>query len=258
MTKNRLVIVIVFLSLLFLNIALCDINSNDTVEKNPKIGLVLSGGGALGFAHIPILKAIDSLGIPIDYIAGTSMGGIASALYSIGYSGEELEYLVKNVDWNEIFTDEPERDLKPYFIKKDDGFFQFHFGFDENVITPPTGLIRGQKISLFLSKLTYPFEKIKDFDQLPIPFRCVAVDLLTANEVVLKSGSLSKAMRSTMAIPTIFNPVTWGDSLLIDGGLVNNVPVDVVREMGADYVIAVNVGRPLKKRSELKSMFDML
>jgi len=256
--NQRIYIIAVFLLILFSSKQVYCESSSTINQDKPKIGLVLSGGGALGFAHIPILKAIDSLEIPIDYIAGTSMGGIASALYSIGYTGAELEYLVKNVDWNEIFTDEPDRDLIPYFIKKDDGLYQFHFGFDNNTINPPSGLIRGQKISLFFSKLTYPFEKIKDFDLLPIPFRCVAVDLLTANEVVLKSGSLSKAMRSTMAIPTIFNPVSWGDSLLIDGGLVNNVPVDVVKEMGADFVIAVNVGRPLKKRSELNSMFDML
>lgn len=233
------------------------INKTEIVDT-PKIGLVLSGGGALGFAHIPILKAIDSLQIPIDYIAGASMGGIVSALYSIGYTGIELEHLVKSVDWEEILSDKPSRDLIPYFLKKDDGFYQLNFGLDGYRLLLPSGLIRGQKISLFFSKLTYPYEKIQNFDRLPIPYRCIAVDLLTANEVVLKDGSLSKAMRSTMAIPTIFNPVIWGDSLLIDGGLLNNMPVDVVKKMGADYVIAVNVGRPLKSRSELKSMFSML
>jgi len=227
-------------------------------DRQPKIGLVLSGGGALGFAHIPILKAIDSLEIPIDYITGTSMGGIASALYSIGYTGIEMEHLVKNVDWEEILSDKPTRDIIPYFLKKDDGLYQLNFGLDGHDIVPPSGLIRGQKISLFLSKLTYPFEKVDNFDQLPIPYRCIAVDLLTAKEVVIKEGSLSKAMRSTMAIPTIFNPITWGDSLLIDGGLVNNMPVDVIREMGAEYVIAVNVGRPLKTLPELRTMFDIL
>ena len=228
------------------------------ISDPPKIGLVLSGGGALGFAHIPILKAIDSLEIPIDYITGASMGGIAGALYSIGYTGIELEHLVKSVDWVELFSDKPNRELIPYFLKKDDGLYQLSFGMEGSKIIPPSGLIRGQKISLLFSKLTYPFEKVQNFDQLPIPYRCIAVDLLTANEVVLKDGSLSKAMRSTMAIPTIFNPIAWGDSLLIDGGLLNNMPVDVIKEMGADFVIAVNVGRPLKSRSELQSMFNML
>ncbi|MCJ7802687.1 MAG: patatin-like phospholipase family protein [Candidatus Marinimicrobia bacterium] len=227
--------------------------------KNPsKIGLVLSGGGAFGFAHIPVLKTLDSLEIPIDYIAGTSMGGIAGALYSIGYTGEEIEQIAKSVDWEELFSDRPSRDFVPYFIKKDDGKYQFSFGVEGYKILPPSGVVRGQKISLLFSELTYAYEKIPDFDHLPIPYRCIAVDLLTGNEVVLKKGSLAKAMRSTMSIPTAFSPVIWGDSLLIDGGLLNNIPVDVIQEMGADFIIAVNVGRPLKSRNELRSMFSVL
>lgn len=220
--------------------------------------MILSGGGALGFAHIPTLKILDSLEIPIDYIAGTSMGGIAAALYSIGYSGIELEHLVKSVDWLELFSDKPNRDLIPYFLKKDDGKYQFSFGIEGTNILLPSGLVRGQKISLLLSKLTYAYEKVSDFDHLPIPYRCTAVDLITGNEVILKNGSLAKAMRSTMAIPTAFYPVAWGDSLLIDGGLLNNLPVDVIKDMGADFVIAVDVGRPLKNRSELRSIFKIL
>ena len=232
--------------------------NNVELSNSPKIGLILSGGGALGFAHIPTLKILDSLEIPIDYIAGTSMGGIAAALYSIGYSGIELEHLVKSVDWLELFSDKPNRDLIPYFLKKDDGKYQFSFGIEGNNILPPSGLIRGQKISLLLSKLTYAYEKVPDFDHLPIPFRCTAVDLITGDEVILKNGSLAKAMRSTMAIPTAFYPVAWGDSLLIDGGFLNNLPVDVIKDMGADFVIAVDVGRPLKSRSELRSIFKIL
>ncbi|MEE8478616.1 MAG: patatin-like phospholipase family protein [Candidatus Neomarinimicrobiota bacterium] len=227
-------------------------------SNQPKIGLILSGGGALGFAHIPTLKILDSLEIPIDYIAGTSMGGIAGALYSIGYTGIEVEQIAKSVDWLELFSDKPNRDLIPYFLKKDDGKYQFSFGMEGINILPPSGLIRGQKISLLLSKLTYAYEKVPDFDHLPIPFRCTTVDLITGNEVILKDGSLAKAMRSTMAIPTAFYPVAWGDSLLIDGGLLNNLPVDVVKDMGADFVIAVDVGRPLKNRSELRSIFKIL
>ena len=224
----------------------------------PKIGLVLSGGGALGFAHIPTLKMLDSLEIPIDYIAGASMGGIVGALYSIGYSGIEIEQIGKNVDWVEIFSDKPNRDIVPYFLKKDDGIYQFNFGMEGIKILPPSGLVRGQKISLLFSKLTDAYEKVPDFDHLPIPFRCTAVDLLTGNEVILKNGSLAKAMRSTMAVPTAFYPVVWGDSLLIDGGFLNNLPVDVIKTMGADFVIAVDVGRSLKSRSELRSIFSIL
>ncbi|MFC1549897.1 patatin-like phospholipase family protein [Candidatus Neomarinimicrobiota bacterium] len=224
----------------------------------PKIGLVLSGGGAYGFAHIGTLKMIDSLDIPIDYIAGTSMGGIVGALYAIGYDGKEIEHLARTTKWNEVFSDAPTRKVQPYFAKKDDGKYQAVFTIAKNKILPPSGLIKGQKISLLLSALTFSYEKMFDFDLLPTPYRCTAVDLLTGNEVVLKQGSLAKAMRSTMSIPTVFNPVAWGDSLLIDGGLLNNLPVDVVKDMGADIVIAVNVGRKLKNRNELQSILAIL
>lgn len=250
---------IILLCLILLSPSILNAQTHNVEFSNPpKIGLILSGGGALGFSHIPTLKMLDSLEIPIDYIAGTSMGGVAGALYSIGYTGLELEHIVKSVDWLELFSDKPTRNLIPYFLKKDDGKYQFSFGVEGTDILPPSGLLRGQKISLLLSKLTYAYEKIKDFNRLPIPFRCTAVDLITGNEVILKNGSLAKAMRSTMAIPTVFYPVAWGDSLLIDGGLLNNLPVDVIKDMGADLVIAVDVGRPLKSRSELRSIFKVL
>ncbi|MGD9487280.1 MAG: patatin-like phospholipase family protein [Calditrichaceae bacterium] len=224
----------------------------------PKIGLVLAGGGARGFAHIGTLKMLDSLQIPIDYIAGTSMGGIMGALYSTGYSGKEIEKLALESDWLEYLSDKPSRQNLPYLQKKDDGIYQIEFGLKGFTPVVPSGVINGQKISLFFSSLTVPVESINDFDELPIPFRCMTVDLITGNEVILKKGSLSRAMRATMSIPSVFSPVTWGDSLLIDGGLLNNLPVDVVRDMGAELVIAVNVGTPLKKREDLKSLLQIL
>lgn len=224
----------------------------------PKIGLVLSGGGAKGFAHIGTLKMLDSLQIPVDYIAGTSMGGIAGALYAIGYNGLDLEKLASRNDWQEIFSDKPPRAELPYFQKKETGKYQLEFGLQGLKPTTPSGLIFGQKISLLFSSLTFPYEKITNFDHLPIPFRCVAVDLVTGNHVVLKSGSLAKAMRATMAIPTVFSPVEWGDSLLVDGGFVNNLPVDVVKEMGADIVIAVDVESPLMGRKRLNTVLAVL
>ncbi len=231
--------------------------SDDTYDR-PRIGLVLSGGGALGFAHIGMLQVIDSLNIPIDYIAGTSMGGIAGGLYALGYSGNDIEMLVQNINWMAMFTDMPERNLQSYFQKKDDGKYQFTFGFEKGNISIPSGLIHGQKISMLLSNLTYKFEQIENFDDLPIPYRCVAVDLITGNEVILKSGSISKALRSTMSIPSVFNPVVWGDSLLIDGGLLNNLPVDVAKQMGAELVIAVNVSQSAKSSTNLNSAFEIL
>ncbi len=227
-------------------------------NERPKIGLVLSGGGARGLAHVGILNMIDSLKIPIDFVVGTSMGGIAGALYAIGYSGKEIEELALRNDWLELFSDVPPRDMLPYIEKKDDGKFQLEFDVVDYRPVPPSGLIRGQKISLQFSKLTYAYEHIADFDQFPIPYRCVAVDLITGAEIVIKSGSLAKAMRSTMSIPTIFNPVDWGEHMLIDGGLLNNLPIDVAVEMGADYIIAVNVGRPKRQRHELKTLLEIL
>jgi len=224
----------------------------------PKIGVVLSGGGAKGFAHVGLLKMLDSLHIPVDYIAGTSMGGIVGALYSIGYNGLELESLAYRKDWQEIFTDKPPREILPYFQKKETGRYQLEFGFDGLKPTAPSGLIFGQKISLLFSSLTFPYEHIGNFDELPIPFRCVAADLVTGNMVVLQKGSLAKAMRSTMSIPTIFSPVEYGDSLLVDGGIINNLPVDVVQNMGADIIIASDVGHPTRDREELNTALHVL
>jgi predicted acylesterase/phospholipase RssA len=224
----------------------------------PKIGLVLSGGGAKGFAHIGTLKMLDSLQIPIDCIVGTSMGGIAGALYAIGYNGHDQENLIHRSDWQEIFSDNPPRTELPYFVRKETGKYQLEFGINGLKPVTPSGLIFGQKVSLLFSSLTFPYEKINDFDKLPIPFRCVAVDLVTGNQVVLKSGSLAKAMRATMAIPTVFSPVEWGDSLLVDGGISNNLPIDVAKKMGADIIIAVDVESPLKKRDELNTALSIL
>jgi len=220
----------------------------------PKVGVVLSGGGARGFAHIPVLQALDSLQIPVSFIAGTSMGGIASGLYSIGYSGDSIHALVQSIDWNEIFSDTPPRSVVPYLQKFDDGWYQLSFELKDFTPKPPESFVRGQKISQLLSRMTLHTGSYSSFDDFAIPFRCVAVDLVSGNEVVLKEGSLARALRATMSVPTVFSPVEWGDSLLVDGGILNNLPVDVVREMGADFIIAVNVGEYLKPRDELDNI----
>jgi len=248
--KHRIYHYIIFIML--------TIHISPLYSERPKVGLVLSGGGARGFAHIGVLKMLDSLEIPVDYIAGTSMGGIVGALYAVGYSGTEIEDIVMRTDWDEIFTDQPPRDKLPYLQKKDNGKYQFEFAMEGLNPRSPSGLIFGQKISLLFSSLTFPFERVKDFTLLPIPFHCVAVNIATGSEVILKKGSLAKAMRSTMAIPSAFSPVEWDDSLLVDGGMANNMPVDVVKNMGADLVIAVDVGVPLMKRENLNSAISVL
>lgn len=227
-------------------------------RERPKIGLVLGAGGVKGLAHIPVLQMLDDLQIPIDCIAGTSIGGIVGALYAIGYTGDEIAAMAQGLDWENLFRDAPPRARRPYFIKKDDGKYQLELRWRDWIPSPPQGLLVGQKITELLSELTYPFATIRDFDRLPIPFRCVTVDLTSGRRVVLDQGSLARAMRATMAIPTVFSPVSWDDSLLVDGGLLNTLPVDVVREMGADIVIAVDLTSPLKEAEDLSSADSIL
>jgi len=232
--------------------------ASSSASDRPKIGLVLSGGGARGFAHIGTLKLIDSLQIPIDFIAGTSMGGIGAALYASGYSGREIEQLALQTDWTELFTDRPPRTSLPFLQKKDDGKFQVELGIKNYTPVIPSGLLVGHKINLLLSDLTSSTFGTSNFDDLNIPFRCVTVDLISGREVILDRGSLARAMRATMAIPTLFTPVEWGDSLLVDGGLLNNFPADIVKKMGADVILGVNVGTPLASKDELNSIISIL
>jgi predicted acylesterase/phospholipase RssA len=205
------------------------------------IGIALRGGGALGFAHIGALGVIDSLEIPIDYVAGTSMGGLIGALYSMGYSAREMEEFVINVDWEDIFNDKPSRDYLPYLIKRKSGIYQMELDIEGYSPDLPSGLITGQKIYRLFFENTYIYEGIKSFDDLPIPYRCVGADLVSGEEIIFRDGSLAKAMRATMSIPTAFDPVRFDDTLAIDGGMKNNFPVDVAKNMGADYVIGLNL-----------------
>ena len=206
-----------------------------------KIGIALRGGGALGFAHIGALGVIDSLEIPIDYVAGTSMGGLIGALYAMGYSSQEMEDFVINVDWGDIFDDKTSRDYLPYLIKKNSGKYQMEFDIKGYSPALPSGLISGQKIYKLFFENTYIYEGIKSFDNLPIPYRCVGADLVTGEQIIFSDGSLTKAMRATMSIPTAFNPVRFDQALVIDGGMKNNFPVDITKNMGADYIIGLNL-----------------
>ncbi|MEJ2635451.1 MAG: patatin-like phospholipase family protein, partial [Calditrichia bacterium] len=250
-----LILVILILQYVPQNTASCQ---ETQVESSPKIGLVLSGGGARGFAHIGVLNILDSLNIPIAYVAGTSIGSIVGGLYAAGYSAHRIDSLVRSIDWPTVFSDLPSRSKLTYLEKQDMGRFQMTLRLNKLSPQPPSGLIYGQNISLLLSRFTLPQWEVTNFDSLPIPFRCVAADLITGREVVLRQGSLAKAIRASMSVPSIFSPVEWGDSLLVDGGVLNNCPVDVVREMGADYIIAVNVGTPKRSREELQNALSVL
>ena len=227
-------------------------------NNSPKIGLALSGGGSKGFAHIATLKALDSLNIPIDYIAGTSFGAIVGAMYALGYSGKQIEKMALATDWYEVQNDEPERKFLPYFRKKDTGKYQLDFGLKGVKPVTPTGLIYGQKIILELSKWTRNYEQVYDFDKFPIPFRCNAFDIISGKEVIIKEGSLANALRASLSIPTIFAPVEWGDALLVDGGVANNLPVDIVKDMGADIILAIDVSSPAQTKVNINNMYDII
>lgn len=230
-----------------------------TASGRPTIGVALEGGGALGFAHIGVLKWFEEHHIPIDYIAGTSMGGLVGGLYAAGKTPDELRTLVEQQNWDIIIGGRTQyqdlsfrrkEDLRAYpnslVVGLKDGF------------TLPAGLNAGQEISLLIDHETLPYSELKSFDELPIPFRCVATDLVSGKEVVFSDGSLAKAMRATMSIPGLFSPVRDGDKVYVDGGLVGNLPTDVVRKMGADVVIAVHLETAPAKPEDIQSLFSVL
>jgi NTE family protein len=211
-------------------------------STRPKIGLALAGGAARGIAHTGVLEWFEANRIPIDFIAGTSMGGLIGGAYSSGLSPQEIRELMRQTDWDNMFLADSPYKYKTFRRKEDSRLFpsQLKFGL-EGGFKVPTGINPGQRILWLLDRIALPYGTMTSFDELPTPFRCVATDINAAEPVVLDSGSLALAMRATMAIPGIFTPVRMGNRLLVDGGALNNVPVDVVKAMGADIVIAVNV-----------------
>jgi NTE family protein len=233
---------------------------NPSKTARPKVGLVLEGGGAKGVAHVGVIKVLEELKIPVDVIAGTSMGAIVGGLYASGLSSGELEKAVRSIDWNDIFNDKPIRSDRDFRRKLDDeGFLvRYKLGFKEGSIRFPRGIINAQKLNLALRSFTQHAVHIKDFDKLPIPFRAIAADIETGETVVLKSGDLATALRASMAVSGVFPPVEREGRLLVDGGMTNNLPMDVARQMGADVLIVVNFPEQLKKRNELNSTLAIL
>ena len=231
--------------------------SADSSEQRarPRIGLVLGGGGAKGAAHVGVLKVLEELRIPVDCVAGTSMGAIVGGMYASGMSPAEIEQFLVSADWNELFTDEPQRkDIG--FRRKSEDFYnlsKFTIGYRDGRFRTPTAVIEAEKISLLFESLLLPAADIRDFDRLPIPFRAVSADLETGEMVVIGNGRLSEAVRASMSLPGIFPPVEVDGRYLTDGGIVHNLPVDVVQSLCADIVIAVDVGKPFLRRDELRS-----
>ncbi len=219
----------------------------------PRIGLVLGGGGARGIAHVGVIRVLEELRIPIDYVAGTSMGSIVGGLYATGMTSDQLEEAIRELNWSDIFADNTIRAERPYRRKRDDDLALFgpKFGVGPKSSLLPRGAISGQKIQFFLQTATSDRVQSKNFDELPIPFRAIAADIVTGKPVVISQGDLATAMRASMSIPGLFSPIDFQGHLLVDGGIVNNLPVNVVQGMGADILIAVDVGTPLYTREEL-------
>ncbi len=228
-------------------------------RTRPKIGLALEGGGALGLAHIGVLEWLEVNHIPVDYIAGTSMGGLIGGFYATGTSPRELRKLVADLDWDAMASPgAPYGDLT--FRRKEDQRAypnSLVLGLREGA-TLPAGLSAGQQISLLIARQTLAYSNVKDFDALPIPFRSVATDLVSGKEVTFRDGPLAEALRATMSLPGVFSPVRVGDHVYVDGGLVDNLPTDAVRQMGAEIVIAVHLKTKTAKAKDIQSIVGVL
>ncbi|MBK7121551.1 MAG: patatin-like phospholipase family protein [Chitinophagaceae bacterium] len=247
-----------FLFTLFYCLFFVLVVSAQQTNPRPKIGLTLSGGGAKGLAHIGILKAIDSAGLSIDYITGTSMGAIVGALYATGYSGKEIENLRNDIDFDVLFSNNVPLKTLSMEEKLQYSRFAIELPFINNKIRLTTGVITGQELNMKFSELFFHVYHIRNFDQFKIPFKCMATDLETGDLVVLDSGNIISALQATMAIPSVFSAVTRDNKKLVDGGLVRNFPVKNVKEMGADIVIGSNVTSGLAKIDKIKNPVDVL
>lgn len=222
--------------------------------KRPRIGLVLSGGGVKGAAHIGVLRAIEEAGIPIDYVAGTSIGAVLGGLYAMGYTPAQLDTLVHSLDWDFLLSDKPPRQALSPRQREAEERYLLTFPLSRAGKPDFSGLIRGRNLGNLLANLTVGYHDSIDFNQFPIPFACVATNLVDGKEVVLRSGIPAQALRASMAIPGVFKPVDVHGMTLADGGLTNNYPADVARSMGADILIGVTLQRPLDNGTPIQSL----
>jgi len=228
-------------------------------RKHPFTVLVLSGGGARGIAHIGVLKVLEELHIPVDMVVGTSMGAVVGGLYAAGLSPSEIEKRMLEVDWDDIFSDNPKPMQQPYRLRKETSRYMqgVEIGYAIDRIQIPQGIIAGQKLRIALNNILLPVLSVDDFDHLPIPFRAVATDLVTGERVDLSSGSLTKAIMASMSIPGIFAPVEIDNKILVDGGIVANLSIETARALGAERIIAVDVSSQLLNKDELKNIVDV-
>ena len=233
--------------------------ASDKIPQRKKVGLVLSGGGAKGMAHIGVLKIIEEVGIPVDYVVGTSMGSIIGGLYAIGYTPEQMDSMVRHQDWSFLLSDRILRKDMNMMEREADEKYVISVPFSKTAIQNVTGgLIKGQNIANLFSELTLGYHDSINFSKLPIPYACVSENIVKGEEYVFHDGVLSTAMRASMAIPGVFTPVRLDSLVLVDGGVVNNYPVDVAKKMGADIIIGVDVQSTLKSANELDNAGTIL
>ncbi|TRX38561.1 patatin [Flavobacterium sp. ZT3R18] len=227
-------------------------------EKKPKVVLVLSGGGAKGVAHIPLLQALDSLHIVPDLIVGNSMGSVIGGLYAMGYSGDSIEKITKNIDWDKLLGGS--MSLKNVSAEEKSEFQRYlvGIGIKDGKPTSVSSLLSDQNLREYLSELTFPVYNVKDFDDLSIPFRAMATDLVNGKEIILSKGSLAFAMRASMSLPAVFKPMPYEETILVDGGVMNNFPTDIAKQMGADIIIGSDVGGGMEPKDKLDSFVTVL
>ena len=227
-------------------------------KDDPKVGLVLSGGGAKGLAHIGVLKKIEEAGIRIDYIGGTSMGAIVGGLYASGYSAHQLDSIFRAVDFDRLIQDDIPRSAKTFYEKNETDKYAITLPFEGFQLRLPSGISKGQNVYNLFSTLTSHVSDISDFSKLPIPFFCVATNIETSEAVILENGYLPQAISASGALPSLFSPVVINDTVLVDGGVVNNYPIDEVRSKGMDIIIGVDVQDSLRGRKNLRSGLEVL
>lgn len=253
MLKHFLILLSLFSSFVF---SQKSEQKNDSIK--PKIGLVLSGGAAKGFAHIGVLKAIEEAGLELDYIAGTSMGAAVAALYATGYSAKQIDSIIMSIDFTKMLTDDIDRKYNSFFDKKNNEKYILKLPIKNFKIGLPIALSKGQSTYNKLSELYHPVDHITDFSKLPIPFFCIATNIETGKQVEINSGSLALAVRSSASLPTLLAPSVIDSVTVIDGGISNNFPIKEMRDKGIDYVIGIDVQGSLKKQRNLDSAVKVI
>lgn len=234
------------------------VSAQENAGKKPKIGLVLSGGGAKGLAHIGVLKVLEEAGVEVSYIGGTSMGAIIGGLYASGYNAHQIDSIFKVTDFDAVLRDFIPRSSKNFYEKKNDEMYAISLPFDNFKIGVPNAYSKGLNIYNMLNKLTHNVRHVRDFNKLPIPFLCIATNIETGEQVLLDKGYLPQAMLASATFPSLFSPVLIDDQMLIDGGVANNYPIDEVRKLGADIIIGVDVQDDLRDRNSLNNATRIL